>query len=89
MRNLRGLQSTQKLQPFASRTISGRGPHLVRGLHTPGLRECAAKQARSQKFAMRGLFWGFGGKTPSRRRHGGLGAEPPALENLTFFCKNY
>ena len=61
-------------------------------------------QARSQKFAMEGLFggsggyapsrrrpmgvWGFGGKAPSRWRHGGLGAEPPALENFAFFCKN-
>ena len=32
--------------------------------------------------------WGFGVKAPSRRRHGGLGAEPPALENFVFFCKN-
>ena len=34
-------------------------------------------QARSQKFEMGGggYFWG-------------LGAEPPALENLAFFCKN-
>ena len=23
-----------------------------------------------------------------RRRHGGLWAEPPALENFAFFCKN-
>ena len=58
-------------------------------------------QVRSQKFAMGGgLFggsrdeapaaggWGFGGKAPSRRRHGGLGKEPPALKNFAFFCKN-
>ena len=32
--------------------------------------------------------WGFGGKAPSRRRHGGLGAEPQALENFACFCKN-
>ena len=32
-------------------------------------------QARSQKFAMGGCS-------------GGLGAEPPALENFAFFCKN-
>ena len=32
-------------------------------------------QARSQEFAMGGCFWG-------------LGAEPPALENFAFFCKN-
>ena len=60
-------------------------------------------QARSQKFAMGGLFagvwgrspqppeanggWGFGGKTPSRRRHGGVGAKPPALENFAFFLR--
>ena len=31
--------------------------------------------------------WGFGDKAPSRRRHGGLRAEPPALENFAFFCK--
>ena len=48
-------------------------------------------QARSQKFAMGGLFWGSGGGAPSRRRPmgvwgrspqppeaGGLGAKPPA-----------
>ena len=29
--------------------------------------------------------WEFGGKAPSRR---GLGAEPLALENFAFFCKN-
>ena len=32
--------------------------------------------------------WRSGGKAPSRRRHGGLGAESPALENFPFFCKN-
>ena len=32
--------------------------------------------------------WGFEGKAPSPRRHGGLGAEPPALENFALFCKN-
>ena len=32
--------------------------------------------------------WGSGGKAPSRRRHRGLGAEPPALGNFAFFCKN-
>ena len=32
-------------------------------------------QARSQKFAMGGCF-------------GGLRAEPPALKNFAFFCKN-
>ena len=31
--------------------------------------------------------WGFGGKVPSRRRHGSLGAEPPALENFAFFLQ--
>ena len=57
--------------------------------------------ARSQKFAIGGGLcwgvvehpavggqWGFGGKAPRRRRHGGLGSEPPALENFVFFCKN-
>ena len=34
----------------------------------------AGTQARSQKFAMGGLFWGSEG-------------EPPALENFAFFCK--
>ena len=58
------------------------------------------KQARSQDFAMGGCFeglgakppaagdWGFGGEAPSRRRHGGLGAEPPTLENFAFFSKS-
>ena len=32
--------------------------------------------------------WGFGGKAPSGRRHGGLGADHLALENFAFFCKN-
>ena len=49
-------------------------------------------QARSQKFAMGGgLIFGSGGRASSRRRpmgSGGLGAEPPALENFAFFCKN-
>ena len=54
----------------------------------------ALVQVRSQKFAMGGLFGGsgggapsrrIGGKTPSRRRHGGVGAEPQALENFAFF----
>ena len=31
--------------------------------------------------------WGFGGKAPSRRRHGGVGAEPPALKNFAFFLQ--
>ena len=56
----------------------------------------AGTQARSQKFAMgEGCF---GGRGPSRRRPmgvrgrspqlpeaGGMGAEPPALENFAFF----
>ena len=57
-------------------------------------------KVRSQKFAMGGCFgglgaelpasrgqWGSGDKAPSRRRHGGLGAEPPALENFGFFLQ--
>ena len=35
----------------------------------------AGTQARREKFAMGGCF-------------GGLGAEPPALENFACFCKN-
>ena len=31
---------------------------------------------------------GVWGEAPSRWKHGGLGAEPPALENFAFFCKN-
>ena len=58
-------------------------------------------QARSQKFTMEGCFGGLGaeppaaggqmgsgGETPSHRRHGGLGAEPLALNNFGFYCKN-
>ena len=55
-------------------------------------------QARSQKFAIwGGLIFGFGAELPaaegqwglgSRRRHGGLGTESPALKNVAFFCKN-
>ena len=32
--------------------------------------------------------WGSEGKAPSRWRQGGLGAEPPTLENFALFCKN-
>ena len=59
----------------------------------------AGTQARSQKSAMLGLFWGSWGGAPSHRRpmgvrgrspqqreDWGLGAEPPALENFAFFC---
>ena len=43
----------------------------------------------SQKFAMGGgLFEGSGGKAPAAGGTGGVGAEPPALENFAFFCKN-
>ena len=58
-------------------------------------------QARSQKFTMGGCFGGLeaelpaaggqmgsGGETLRCRRHGGLGAEPLALNNFGFFCKN-
>ena len=34
-----------------------------------------------------GTIVGFGGKAPSRRRHGGVGAEPPALKNFAFFLQ--
>ena len=46
-------------------------------------------QARSQKFAMRRailVVWGLRRQPPEAS--GGLEAEPPALENLAFFCKN-
>ena len=49
-------------------------------------------QARSQEFATGGGgclgVWGLGGKTSSRQRHGGLGAEPRAFKIFEFFCKN-
>ena len=35
-----------------------------------------------------GGYWESEGKAPKRRRHGGLGAEPPALVNFAFFFKN-
>ena len=41
----------------------------------PRARTPAARRRESEGFA------------PSRRRHGGLGAEPPALENFAFFAK--
>ena len=61
----------------------------------------AGTQARSQKFAIgEGCFGGLGAGAPSRRRPmgvrgrssqlpeaGGMGTEPPALENFAFFCK--
>ena len=36
---------------------------------------------------MGGYFGGLGG-SPQPPEAGGLGAEPPALPNLAFFCKN-
>ena len=61
-------------------------------------------QARSQKFTMRrGCFGGLGTEPPAagglmgsggpspdpiRLDLGGLGAEPLALNNFAFFCKN-
>ena len=35
-----------------------------------------------------GGLMGSESQAPSRRRHGGLGAEPLALNNFEFFCKN-
>ena len=32
-----------------------------------------------------GLFWESRGGAPSRRKHGDMGAEPPALKNFPFF----
>ena len=32
--------------------------------------------------------WGFGGKAPSRQRHDGVEAKPPALKTFVIFCKN-
>ena len=46
-------------------------------------------QARSQKFAMGGAVLGVWGRSPKPpEANGSLGAEPPALENFAFFCKN-
>ena len=58
------------------------GEDQKKGLHQK------RNQARSQKFAMGGTNFWVGGEAPSRRRHGSLGAEPPALEKFAFFCKN-
>ena len=35
-----------------------------------------------------GAVLGSGGGAPNRRKHGGLGAEPPVLEKFAFFSKN-
>ena len=45
-------------------------------------------QARSQKFAMGGCFGGLEAEPPVAGGTGVWGAEPPALENFAFFCKN-
>ena len=46
------------------------------------------KQNRNQpEIRNWGAVLGSGGVAPSRRRHGDLGAEPPALENFAFFAK--
>ena len=42
----------------------------------------AGTQARSQKFAMRGLFWGPGAGPPVTGGQWGLGAKPPASGGL-------
>ena len=60
----------------------------------------AGTQVRSQKFAMgQGCFGGLGAgppvagpmgvrrQSPQLPEAGGMGAEPPALENFAFFCK--
>ena len=57
-------------------------------------------QTRIEEFAMGGYFRNLGteptatgghlqskGEALSCQRHGGVGAEPPALENLAFFSK--
>ena len=44
-------------------------------------------QARSQEFAMGGCLGGLE-RSPQPPEARGLGAEPPALENFAFFCKN-
>ena len=43
-------------------------------------------EVRTLKFAIEGLFRRSGGRAPEAI--GGLGAEPPALENFAFFFKN-
>ena len=58
----------------------------VKDVELRGIFKITIDQARSLKFAIGGgLFWGSGDES---RRHGGLGAELPALENFAFFCKN-
>ena len=42
-------------------------------------------QWRTQKLAKRGPYWGSGGEAPSRRRQGGVGAEPPAAKGFSAF----
>ena len=42
----------------------------------------AGTQARIQKFAMGGMFWGSGGGAPSRWRPMGLGGKAPAAGGL-------
>ena len=79
-------KSSPKLEHFFSRILV----ETCAQMHT---------QARSQKFAVGGCLgglgtklpaaggWRFGGSVSSRRRHGGLMAEPPALKKFAFFCK--
>ena len=40
-----------------------------------------------QKLATGGLCGGSGGESLSRRRQGGVGAEPPATENFYIFLR--
>ena len=49
--------------------------------------KCGRRVARNSQ--MRELLWGSGGRAPQPPEAiGGLGAEPPALENFAFFLKN-
>ena len=51
--------------------------------------QCKAWAAHSQKFAIAGAVLGIWGQSPQLPEAiGGLGAEPPALENFAFFFKN-
>ena len=45
-------------------------------------------QARSQKFALWGLFWWTGGGAPSHQRPMGLGGEAPSARKFCIFLQN-
>ena len=96
-KNLRPRSSTDfsSTDPLEAKDRNGSGPARSQKFAMGGLLGGSGGGAPSRRRPMEvggsgesAGGCGFGDKAPSRRRNGGLGAEPPALENFAFFCKN-